>query len=110
MYLPEIRGLFLRFGAVAWAARATGDEMSGSRLPEQGAPQAERRPVTTTIHGHSRVDDYAWLRDPAYPEVESAEIRAYLEAENAYLDAALLPVKALQGRVFEAAGEGAAER
>ncbi|MCB9587464.1 MAG: S9 family peptidase [Polyangiaceae bacterium] len=75
--------------------------MSGSRLPEQAPPQAERRPVTTTIHGHSRVDDYAWLRDPAYPEVQSVEIRDYLETENAYLEAALRPVKDLQDRVFE---------
>ncbi|MEZ4232214.1 MAG: S9 family peptidase [Polyangiaceae bacterium] len=75
--------------------------MSGSRLPKLPVPCAERRPVSTTTHDHTRVDDYAWLRDPEYPEVKDPQIRAYLEAENAYLEAALAPVSALQERVFQ---------
>lgn len=75
--------------------------MPGSRLPKTPPPVAERRLVSTTTHGHTRVDDYGWLRDPAYPEVESQAIRAYLEAENTYLDAALEPVKELQERIFQ---------
>jgi oligopeptidase B len=45
-------------------------------------PRAPKRPQVTTLHGRTLVDDYAWLRDASNPEV-----RAYLEAENAYADA-----------------------
>ena len=33
------------------------------------APVAERRPERTVHHGRERRDDYAWLKDPGYPEV-----------------------------------------
>ena len=42
-------------------------------------PVAHRRPVTTTLHGDTRTDDYAWLRDRDDPLVIE-----YLEAENDY--------------------------
>ena len=42
-------------------------------------PVADKRPTTTEIHGHTRTDDYEWLR-----EKESPEVLAHLEAENAY--------------------------
>ena len=44
-------------------------------------PRADRRPITTEHHGRSRVDDYEWLR-----EKDSPEVRAYLDAENAYTE------------------------
>ena len=43
-------------------------------------PRAPRRPHRHETHGDVRVDDYYWLRERDNPEV-----RAYLEAENAYL-------------------------
>lgn len=49
-------------------------------------PIAARHPHQTTIHGETLDDPYAWLRDPAYPEVRDPEILAYLHAENAYFD------------------------
>ncbi len=45
-------------------------------------PVAPRRPVTRTHHGDSVVDEYEWLRDK-----DSPEVRAHLEAENAYTEA-----------------------
>ena len=49
-------------------------------MPDQPQPPvAPRRPVTTTHHGHERVDAYDWLR-----EKDSPEVRAHLEAENAW--------------------------
>lgn len=60
-------------------------------------PRAPRRPTARTLHGTELRDDYAWLkaenwrevmRDPA---VLDADIRAYLEAENAYSDAFFAP-------------------
>ena len=44
-------------------------------------PRADRRPITTEHHGRTRVDDYEWLR-----EKDSPEVRAYLDAENAYTE------------------------
>lgn len=58
-------------------------------------PAAERRPVRTTLHGDERVDDYTWLREKGSPEVT-----AYLEAENAYAEATLAPLKPLAEHLF----------
>ncbi len=70
-------------------------------------PIARRRPKEDTHHGITRVDPYAWLRADNWqevmrdPSVLDPEIRAYLEAENAYLEAVMAPTKALQQRLFE---------
>jgi oligopeptidase B len=60
------------------------------------APSAARRPVTTTLHGDTRVDDFAWLR-----EKENPEVIAYLEAENAYTASMMTGTEALQESVFQ---------
>jgi oligopeptidase B len=59
-------------------------------------PVAPRRPAPTTLHGQTLHDDYAWMRDKTSPEV-----LAYLEAENAYTDAAMAPTKDLQARLYK---------
>ena len=70
-------------------------------------PFADRRPVTETRHGHVRVDPYAWLRDENWQQVMkdpatlTADIRAYLAAENAYADSILAPTRPLQKRLFQ---------
>ena len=70
--------------------------------PDPKPPIAARKPVTTTLHGIARSDDYAWLKDPDWqrvmrePETLDPEIRAYLEAENAYTDRFLAPHAALR--------------
>ncbi len=54
------------------------------------APIAPRRPSFSVQHGVELVDEYAWLRAANWqevmrdPSVLDAEIRTYLEAENAY--------------------------
>jgi oligopeptidase B len=55
------------------------------------APRAARKPFTATYHGETLADDYAWLRDPGYPEVTDAEVLAHLEAENAWFEARMAP-------------------
>jgi oligopeptidase B len=53
-------------------------------------PRADIRPHKTEIHGHTLVDDYAWLKAENWKEVLKdgdklpREIRDLLEAENAY--------------------------
>lgn len=71
------------------------------------APIAEKRPKTIKLHGRERVDNYAWLRDDNWqevmrdPSVLDSDIRAHLEAENAYTEAVLADTKTLQTAIFE---------
>lgn len=58
-------------------------------LPEP--PLARREPKRLERFGQAWSDDWAWLRDPAYPTVERPDILAYLNAENAYVDAVMAP-------------------
>ena len=70
-------------------------------------PRARRIPVKSTWHGVELTDDYAWLRAANWQEVmrkPSAlppDIRAHLEAENAYTKAMLADTEALQQTLFE---------
>ncbi|MCI5073550.1 S9 family peptidase [Oricola sp.] len=74
---------------------------------QQTAPLADKRPVSDTRHGITRTDDYAWLRADNWQEVFKdtsvldADIRAHLEAENAYQDALMADTKDLQKVLFE---------
>ena len=63
---------------------------------ELAPPVAPIRRTETSVHGHTLVDNYAWLR-----ERESAEVLAYLEAENAYCNAVMEPTQALQKTLYE---------
>ncbi len=70
-------------------------------------PRAERRPVVTSWHGITLTDEFAWLRADNWQEVMQdpsvlvPEIRAYLEAENAYTDAMLAGNAALTEALFQ---------
>jgi oligopeptidase B len=59
-------------------------------------PVAPRRPHVHRLHGDERVDDWFWLRNRDDPEVT-----AYLEAENAYTDAATAHTAELEERLFQ---------
>ncbi len=69
-------------------------------------PRAAARPLTLETHGITRQDDFAWLRADNWqevmkdPSVLDADIRSYLEAENAYHEAQMAPTKALQEKLF----------
>lgn len=75
--------------------------------PPASAPRAEKRPQRSEHHGVTRIDDYAWLRDENWrdvmrdPDVLNEDIRAYLEAENAYTETALEPLTALRETLFQ---------
>jgi oligopeptidase B len=71
-------------------------------------PKAERRQHAATIHGITRQDPYDWLRAANWqevmqaPETLPADIRAYLEAENAWFEAGLgKPTEALQEAIYK---------
>src|SRR6202049_3738412 len=59
-------------------------------------PVARRQPVEHVLHGDRRVDAYAWLRDKNNPEVIT-----YLNAENAYTDAALRGSEPFQEKLYQ---------
>ena len=69
-------------------------------------PRAEKRNITETWHGFSKSDDYKWLKAENWQEVMHdpsllpSDIRAYLEAENAYEDAMMADTKGLQEKLF----------
>ncbi|HEV2043414.1 MAG TPA: S9 family peptidase, partial [Sphingomicrobium sp.] len=46
-------------------------------------------------------DDWAWIRDPGYPEVTDAEVLDYLKAENAFFEAAMAPHANLVESLFQ---------
>ncbi|MBI1803610.1 MAG: S9 family peptidase [Ignavibacteriae bacterium] len=66
-----------------------------SQLFGQSPPVARMIPKADTLHGDIRVDNYYWLR-----ERKSPEVLKYLEAENAYTDAAMKPTVALQETLY----------
>ncbi len=74
--------------------------------PPPSAPLAARRPQTMTVHGCTINDDFAWLRAANWQEVMrqpallDTEIRAYLDAENAYWQAALAHTADLRETLF----------
>ncbi|WP_284776830.1 S9 family peptidase [Agrobacterium sp. lyk4-40-TYG-31] len=70
-------------------------------------PVAAKKPTTDTHHGITRTDDYAWFRADNWqamfkdPTLLAPEIRTHLEAENAYMEAAMADTKPLQEKLFE---------
>ncbi len=68
--------------------------MSTETAPTPPVARVEHKEVT--LHGHTLVDDYAWLRQKDNPETV-----AYLEAENAYTEAVMAPTKDLQKQLYD---------
>ena len=89
------RRQLLATAAAAWLAPLTARAAAALPAP----PVTARKPLRIEQLGRVRIDDYAWLRDPNFAEVlvdpakMQPEIRAHLEAENAYADAVLAPTK-----------------
>ena len=61
-------------------------------------PKAEQRPFTVTSPFGNREDPWYWLRDD---EREDKDMLAYLEAENAYVQAVMAPHRELEKRLYE---------
>jgi oligopeptidase B len=88
---------------------------TGAEAQVSALPFAAARPTAREFHGETLADGYAWLRDPNWREVMrdparlDPQIRAYLEAENNYVEAAFAPfdelkralVAEMRGRIKE---------
>jgi oligopeptidase B len=59
-------------------------------------PVARKEPTPTHLHGQTLEDDYRWMR-----EKKSAEVIAYLEAENAYTQAVMEGTEELQAKLYK---------
>lgn len=70
-------------------------------------PQAKKVPHEMAEHGHVRNDEYFWMRlteeqrQAAPPDAHTQEVIAHLNAENAYADSLLAPVKDLRETLFK---------
>ncbi len=64
---------------------------------EMKQPMAEKRPYEMTLHGHTRVDEYFWLRDDTRKD---PDMLAYLAAENAYFDKMMAHTADLQENLY----------
>lgn len=59
-------------------------------------PIAEKKPHEMTIHGHTRIDKYFWLK-----EREDEQVIKYLEDENAYTAEVLSDTKEFQEDLYQ---------
>ncbi len=59
-------------------------------------PKAAIKPKELITNGHKRIDNYYYLNERENPDVIN-----YLNAENAYLDQVLAPVKDLKTKLFD---------
>ncbi len=70
-------------------------------------PAAKIEPVRHEQLGRVRVDDYAWMKDDNWravlrdPAAIKPDVKAYLQAENAYVEAMLASTQTLQAQMFE---------
>src|SRR5271169_3497031 len=73
------------------SAEASGD--SGAAVKP---PVAAKIHTQKTVNGKTLVDDYAWLRERSNPDV-----KALLEAENAYAAYVMKPTEARQKKLYD---------
>jgi oligopeptidase B len=73
------------------------------RLPqlEVKAPMAIAKPYQAKYHGLTLSDDYHWLRDDGYPEINDKSVLDYIKDENNYYANFLAPHQKLVDTLFE---------
>jgi len=70
-------------------------------------PIATKKPKELTIHNHTRVDDYFWLRlsdeqkNAENPDEHTQEVIDYLNAENEYTKSELKHTEGFQEKLYE---------
>jgi len=75
-------------------------EKSPVEWPDAAAPVAEKKAHLRTIHGDTVPDGYYWLNDYFKKGPDTANVVAYLEAENAHTKALMAGTEDLQGSLF----------
>ena len=70
-------------------------------------PTAEKFPREMAIHGHTRIDDYYWMRltdeqkNASEPDDQTQRVVDYIGQENAYTEAGLKQTKQFQDKLFD---------
>ena len=64
--------------------------------PPVTPPVAKKVQTEKSVNGKTLVDEYAWMRERSNPEV-----KAHLEAENAYAESVMEPTKGLQQKLYD---------
>ncbi len=70
-------------------------------------PQLRKQPEKKSCHGHSWIDNYAWIHQDNCLEILrdtsklNPEVRKYLEQENAYTNSVMLNTKNIQKKLFK---------
>ncbi len=85
----EMRRAYLQFWAVTLA-------LSGCGVIQPNPPVARKIPVKLEKHGHTRIDDYYWLKERDNPEVINS-----LKTENEYTEAITAHTKGLRETLFQ---------
>lgn len=60
-------------------------------------PEAKRKPTRLTVNGHTRTDNYYWIRDDTRSD---PQVLSLLKAENQYTRAVMAPTQKLQDRLY----------
>lgn len=92
-FLRHFVFLLILTGAFTFIFQSCQPGADSSSLPKP--PVAEKIKKELTIHGHTRVDYYYWLKERDNPRVI-----AYLQAENEYLKAAMKHTEKLQEKLY----------
>ncbi|MBW2376305.1 MAG: S9 family peptidase [Deltaproteobacteria bacterium] len=88
--------LLVLFSLVLTSCAGTSRPTTETQPPPMSPPVAPIHPHSVTLHDDIRVDNYFWLREKG-----SAEVTAYLEAENAYAEERMAPTVELQKTLYE---------
>ncbi len=64
-------------------------------------PIANKQNYSFEAHGQTINDDYQWLRDPKWPNVEDSKILDYLKAENKYTENFFADLQNDKEKIFE---------
>jgi oligopeptidase B len=86
---------FASLTVILLAATSTMTDAPPTATTEPRPPRANRVPHVAELHGERRTDDWFWLRRKDDPEV-----RAYLEAENAYADEVMKPLEGFREALY----------
>lgn len=76
--------------------------------PVLNPPRAKRVPLEIITHGHTRIDEYHWIRDQNWQKFIQGElsfadpdVEAYIKAENAYTESVMEDTKPLQQELYQ---------
>ncbi len=94
-------------GGVALSALAVQPVLLSCAPQKPVPPVAQKIPARIEQLGHVRIDDYKWMKDDHWqdvmrdPSVLRKDIRAHIDAENAYREAMMAPTKDLQEKLYQ---------